>query len=422
MGPSRSFSCRIVILKRYRNAAAVLPVSLVDILDLGIQPLANALVKNNHIPVKKFPLSSAFCPSCCLFQLKETVKKEILFDRYFWVTGTSLAAKQYARIFFERTVKLCQLDPKDFVLEIASNDGTILKQFVQANYQGLGVEPAQNIARIAEEAGVKTLCAYWNRSTAKNIVGQYGHAKVVIARNVIPHVSELHEAIEGMHDALDDEGVGIIEFHDGGIILRELHYDSIYHEHLCYFTVKSMTSLLNRYHLYPFHIDPSPISGGSHVIYFSRKQRPQDDTYRKAMHAEGSSRTNDLASWKNFAQKAFEHKQHTLQLVSSFKDQRIVGFGASARSSTYLNFCGLTSAQINGIIDNNPLKQGFYTAGSNIPIISKEQGLALKPDVIFVLAWNLKDEIINECRKAGFRGKFLIPFPQVPRIIDSGDT
>ncbi len=392
---------------------------LVDILDLGTQPLANALVKDINASIKKFPLTTAFCPACCLFQLKETVKKEILFDRYFWVTGTSLAAQQYARTFFERTVKLCGLKPNGFVLEIASNDGTVLKQFLQGKCQVLGVEPAKNIARIAEEAGIKTLCAYWNKSTAQSIVSQYGRPKVCIARNVIPHVSELHEAIEGMHDVLDEEGVGIIEFHDGGIILRELHYDSIYHEHLCYFTVKSMTKLLNRYHLYPFHMDQSPISGGSSVIYFLKKQRPPDDTYLNAMRKEGSSRTNDLASWKNFAQKVFEHKQRTLELISSFKNKRIIGFGASARSSTYLNFCQLTSAEISGIIDNNPLKQGFYTAGSDIPIISKEKGLASNPDLLFILAWNLKDEIINECQATGFKGQYLVPFPESPYLMPS---
>ena len=358
---------------------------LVDILDLGIQPLANALVKDSNAPVKKFPLTTAFCPACSLFQLKETIKKEILFDNYFWVTGTSLAAKQYARTFLRANSKVCGLVSNDFILEIASNDGTVLKQFLQNNYQVLGVEPAQNIAHIAEEAGVKTLCAYWNRSTAKNVISQYGHPKVCIARNVIPHVSELHEAIQGFHDVLDEDGIGIIEFHDGGIILRELHYDSIYHEHLCYFTIKSMTKLLNKYHLYPFYIDHSPISGGSHVIYFSKKQRPVDKSYTSALHIEEESGSNALTSWKEFAAKSFQHKEATLKLIKSLEAKKIVGFGASARSSTYLNFCGLTHQEIVAIIDNNALKQGRFTAGSSIPIVSREQGLALKPDVIFVV-------------------------------------
>lgn len=390
---------------------------LVDVLDLGIQPLANALVKMPQTTLKQFPLTTVFCPACSLFQLKETVKKEILFDKYFWVTGTSLAAKQYARTFLERTVKLSGIKPNDFVLEIASNDGTFLKQFAQNNYRVLGIDPAENIAQMAEQAGVSTLCAYWNRSTAYNVVNQYGRAQVCIARNVIPHVSELHEVIGGMHDVLNEEGIGIIEFHDGGIILRELHYDSIYHEHLCYFTVKSMTNLLHRHHLYPFHIDSSPISGGSHVIYFSKRERPQDDTYLSALHKENVACTNDLASWKVFAEKARLHKEQTLQLVSLFKNKKIVGFGASARSSTFLNYCRLTSAEICGIIDNNPLKQGLYTGGSNIPIISKEAGLALLPDLLFVLAWNLKDELINECKAAKFKGQYLVPFPHHPYLI-----
>ena len=131
---------------------------------------------------------------------------------------------------------------------------------------------------------------------------------------------------------------------------------------------------------------------------------------------------NDLTSWKKFAQQTFEHRKRTLQLIGSFQRQNIIGFGASARSSTYLNFCQLTSVQIKGIIDNNLLKQGLYTAGSNIPIISKKNGLALNPDLLFILAWNLKDEIIDECHAAGFKGQYLVPFPENPYLMPSLKT
>jgi len=389
---------------------------LVDILDLGDQPLANALVKDSNFQVSKYPLRTAFCSNCSLFQLKETIRKEILFDRYVWVTGTSMAAKEYSCVFFTRVLDRVKIGSKDLIVEIASNDGTFLKPFVSAGFSVLGVEPAKNIAQMAEKAGVRTLCAYWNRETAKTIVKSHGHTKVIIARNVIPHVSDLPEVMAGIYDALDENGMGIIEFHDGGIILKDLHYDSIYHEHLCYFTVKSMTKLLGRYGFYAFHIDPSPISGGSQVIYFLKKARTPDETYLHAAAVEDDSGCNDLTAWKEFAQRCFQHKAQTLELISEFKDKTIVGFGASARSSTYLNFCGLNVNQIKAIIDNNPLKQGFYAAGSNIPIISKEKGMALKPDLIFILAWNFKDEIMRECRNMGFQGQYLLPFPKTPRL------
>jgi len=389
---------------------------LTDILDLGDQPLANTLVKDPDDRAGKYPLRTAFCPDCSLFQLKETVRKEILFDRYVWVTGTSAAAKEYSRIFFTRVIDRVKIVPDDLVVEIASNDGTILRPFVSAGFSALGVEPAKNIAQMAEAAGVRTLCAYWNKETAERIVKSRGHARVIIARNVIPHVSDLQEVMAGIHDALDEDGTGIIEFHDGRIILEDLHYDSIYHEHLCYFTVKSMTGLLGHYGFYAFHIDPSPISGGSQVIYFSKKARAPDETCLHAAAAEDVSGCNDLKAWEEFAERCFRHKDETLELISGFKDKTIVGFGSSARSSTYLNFCGLNVSRIDVIIDNNPLKQGLYAAGSNIPIVSREKGMALKPELIFILAWNFKDEIMRECRDMGFRGQYLLPFPKAPRL------
>ncbi len=391
--------------------------SLVDILDLGHQPLANALVRTRSDQIGTFPLATAFCPQCSLFQLKDTIKKEILFDQYFWVTGTSQAAQEYSKIFFQRVVTHCKLEPESFIVEIASNDGTILKQFLEGGHQVLGIEPAKNIAQIATEAGVPTLCTYWDTDTARYVLNEYGNPNVVIARNVIPHVSELHEVIAGMALVIGDSGIGVIEFHDGSVILRELHYDSIYHEHLCYFTIRSMTQILNRYGLHPFRVDSSPISGGSHVIYFAKHSHKVEESYFRSLLVEDELGANTSVAWEQFARKAFEHKNSTLGWIRSFEGKKIVGFGASARSSTYLNFCGLTSIEIQAMIDNNPLKQGWWTPGSAIPIVSRNQGLELKPDVIFVLAWNLKDEIMNECRAAGFRGAFLIPFPGEPYLV-----
>ncbi|MBF0619427.1 MAG: methyltransferase domain-containing protein, partial [Candidatus Omnitrophica bacterium] len=243
--------------------------SLVDILHLGDQPLANALVRPGTDKVKRFPLSTAFCPECSLFQLKETVRKEVLFDHYVWVTGTSKGAREYAALFSRRVAERAGLKADELVFEIASNDGTVLKQFMALGMQVLGIEPAKNIAEIATADGVRTDCAYWDTASADRTVRQYGRPKVVIARNVIPHVSELHAVIKGIAHALPLDGTGVIEFHSGQIIADELHYDSIYHEHLCYFTAHSLGRLLKRYGLHPYAVDVSPISGGSIVLYFS---------------------------------------------------------------------------------------------------------------------------------------------------------
>ena len=212
-------------------------------------------------------MSISFCEQSSLLQLNQTVEKEKLFNQYLWVTGTSKTTRYYANTFADILISDINLKHEDFIIEIASNDGTFLKPFLSKGYENvLGVDPAKNIADIAYKNGVNTLSEFWSSSLAEQIVDNSGSAKVVFARNVIPHVSELLDVIKGIEIVLKEDGVCIIEFHDAGIILKELHYDSIYHEHLCYFSIQSMTYLLNRFALHPFHIEKSPISGGSRVI------------------------------------------------------------------------------------------------------------------------------------------------------------
>jgi len=392
--------------------------NLIKILDLGLQPLANSLKINADDLEEKFPLSISFCPESALVQLNETITKNVLFDQYVWVTGTSTVAKEYSKVFFQRVVMRAGLKQKDFVIEIASNDGTFLMPFISNGYTNIiGVDPAANIAEMANKIGINTLNEFWDMNISKKLVSEHGNAKVIFARNVIPHVEELLEVIAGIENALREDGVGIIEFHNVGGILEDTQYDSIYHEHLCYFSIKSMTYLLNRFRLFPFHIDISPISGGSYVIYFSKTKRESSKELKNLIQTEITNQVNDLDSWIQFAERTKKHKDKTLAILSSLKNKTIIGFGSSARSQTYLNYCGVTSKDIMAIIDNNPLKQGLFAPGSSIPILSFEQGMKKNPDLIFILAWNFKDEIIKECRNNGYEGEFLVPFPEEPYFI-----
>ena len=209
---------------------------LINILHLGDQPLANSLKKNQKGNEKKFPLSISFCTKSSLLQLNETIDKEILFNHYVWVTGTSQTAKNYSNTFAEWLIVAADPDKDDLIIEIASNDGTFLKPLALKGFRNvLGVDPAKNIAEIANQNGINTLPEFWSSSLANQILDENSAAKVVFARNVISHVSELLDVIKGIEIVLKEDGVGIIEFHDAGKILKELHYDSIYHEHLCFF-------------------------------------------------------------------------------------------------------------------------------------------------------------------------------------------
>ncbi len=240
--------------------------------DLGDQPLANALRKDKNGSEKTYPLILGRCPSCTLIQISFTVSPDELFSSYVWLTGTSDVAVQYSEMFRDRvmgrynTSKHCP-----FVLEIACNDGTFLKPFQQYECRVLGVDPAVNICRIAEKKGLPVHCGFFNESLANEIKAKQGTADIVIARNVLPHVADLSGVLTGVEMLINDNGLFVVEIHDGLGIFNDLQYDSVYHEHLCYYTLTSFKAIVEKQGLYVVDIEESPISGGSMVIYLKKK-------------------------------------------------------------------------------------------------------------------------------------------------------
>ncbi len=392
---------------------------LKKVLDLGLQPLANSLKEKQFEDEEKYPLTLSYCEESSLLQLNETIKKEILFDKYVWVSSTSATAKNYAKTFYENVHKNVKLDKiNDLVVEIASNDGTFLKPFISNGHKKvIGVDPAKNICDIANKNNIKTINSYWNKEFSETLQKEYGNAKLIIARNVIPHVSELSSVISGVEKMLSDDGVGIFEIHDANVIFNELHYDSVYHEHLCFFTLKSISYLLNKFNLYLFDVKKSPISGGSFVIYFSKTKKTISRDLELSIINEENSKINNLNSWKKFASKVEEHKRNMRKILLNFSDKKIVGFGSSARSQTFLNYCNFNENNIHMIIDNNSMKQNLYSPGTNIKIVDFNTGINSTPDIIFILAWNFKDEIIKLCKEVGYKGNYIIPFPNKPQIL-----
>ncbi|MDB0021080.1 class I SAM-dependent methyltransferase [Candidatus Pseudothioglobus singularis] len=393
-----------------------------EVMNLGDQPPANSLYKKERDIPPSVPLRLMFCEDCFTVQLGEDVDPEYLFANYLWITGTSNTANQYSHDFVKMALSYSSKHNKDlFVVEVASNDGTFLKQFQNVGCRVLGIDPATNIALIASKKGIPTEANFFSNELAKTLVNSHGYADFVYARNVIPHVKEIHSVLSGIETLLTDEGVGIIEFHNAGLLLEELHYDYIYHEHLFYYTLTSIDLLLKRHGLYLFDVSLSPISGGSWVVYFSREQRKKSDILIKAQSSENETKYNMKSSWINFSKEAKRHSNDLSALVKKEVSThgKIVAYGASARSSTLLNYCGLNSDHISVIIDKNPLKHGLFTAGSNIPIVSYEQGLSYIKEsaIILLLAWNFKNEIIDDLKSSGYKGSFIIPLPGKPQII-----
>lgn len=403
------------IYETINNCRVCNSIDIEEVLDLGNQPPANSLHKDNSDKPPLVPLRLLFCKDCCAVQLGETVDPEYLFNEYVWVTGTSSTAELYSRDFTKNALEVSGLKEPS-VIEIASNDGTFLKCFQESGCEVLGIDPAKNIAEEASSRGIPTLSEFFSSELASDLVKNKGKADIVFARNVIPHVKAIHSIIEGINILMDDESTGIIEFHEAGLILKELHYDSIYHEHLFYFSLKTISFLLEKYDLFVFDVMPSPISGGSWVIYFSKTKRTKSKELNQAELSEEELGINDLETWLQFSRNV---KDHAIKIKSLLPERRIMAYGASARSSTLLNYCGIGASNLVAIIDKNPFKHNLLSPGVEIPIISYEEGLEIlkKEKDIFLLAWNFEEEIIKDLRKDGFTGNFIVPLPNDPRKV-----
>jgi len=388
------------------------------ILDLSKQPPANSLRASFDQFLESIPLAIFRCQNCTTVQLTETVVPEHLFRDYVWVTGTSQTARDYSQTFFEYVAQRCGHDPL-FVVEVASNDGTFLQRFREHGHRVLGIDPAQNLARAAEAAGIPTLPEFFGLEIARRVTQAHGHADAVIARNVLPHVPDPNDVVAGIVQCLKNDGVGAIEFHWIDKILSELHYDSIYHEHFFYHSLHSIEQLLVRHSLTLFDVTESPISGGSLVAYFSKTPRKATAALTEKFAWEENRGLASLATWREFATRSQEHRLQLKALVETeIKDgKKLIGYGASARSSTLLNFCGIDHRHLVCIADQSPLKHDRYTPGTDVLIVSPERALAEHPDTILLLAWNFKDEILQRLADIGFHGNVIVPLPGSPQLL-----
>ncbi|MDO8659061.1 MAG: class I SAM-dependent methyltransferase [Candidatus Parcubacteria bacterium] len=389
-----------------------------EFLDLGHQPYANALLKSPNDKDKFYPLSLSYCENCSLVQLNHTPDPKELFSNYIWVTSTSSVAKKHAKVFCNDIVERIENKKKDYILEIASNDGTFLLPFIKKGYKVLGVDPAQNIVDMAIKNGIPTKCEFFGVTAAKKIKKDFGTSSIIIARNVLPHVANAHDLIKGISICLADNGLFVLELHYAKKIFQELHYDSVYHEHLCYFTIKSLEKLLTMEGLFIQDLKISPINAGNLVIYIKKGKVNESATVKAYRKAEKEIKLNTFKSWVNFANRTKNHREQLLKILNKYKGALIVGYGASARSSTLLNYCDIGIKYISTIADQNPLKQGLYTAGTHIQIKSPDEVMKKNPDFVVILAWNFKTEIMKILKdRYKYKGKFILPLPNNPKVI-----
>jgi hypothetical protein len=337
-----------------------------------------------------------------------------------WVTGTSSTARRQAVKFCDDVLARFPAGKKPrLVVEVASNDGTFLRPFLDRDVAVLGVDPARNVADQANKDGIPTRCDFFTEQSAKAVLAEKGPADVVIVRNVLPHVAALHSVVQGVAELIGSTGFAAIEVHYGRKILEGLQYDSIYHEHLCYFTVETVGRLLSLHGLEIVDLDEGPINAGALIVYARQKGAEKFATVKRFLDGEASASTNTLQSWRGFAERAFRHRDALNALLDAelAAGRKTVGYGASARSSTMLNFCGIDRKKLECIADAAPLKQNCFTAGTRIPIRAPEEVFAANPDTVLLLAWNFRDEIMGILRERfKFRGKVILPLPNKPTV------
>ena len=388
--------------------------------DLGREPFANSLLKSKDEREESYPLALTFCDDCHLVQLTYTADPEVLFSHYVWVTGTSSTARRQAVKFCDDVMARIPVGKQPrLVVEVASNDGTFLRPFIDRNIPVLGVDPAKNVAEQANKDGIPTRCDFFNEQSAKAVLDEKGPADVVIVRNVLPHVAALHSVVKGIGILIGGTGFAAIEVHYGRKILEGLQYDSIYHEHLCYFTVETVGRLLAIHGLEIVDLDEGPINAGALIVYARQKGAEKKPAVKRFLDGEAAANTNTLASWRGFADRAFKHRDELNAILDGelAAGRKVVGYGASARSSTMLNFCGIDSRNLVCIADAAPPKQNCFTAGTRIPIRAPEQVFADKPDTVLLLAWNFRPEITGILRdRFHFRGKVIHPLPNKPAV------
>ncbi|MEK6876439.1 MAG: class I SAM-dependent methyltransferase [Nanoarchaeota archaeon] len=391
---------------------------LINYFDLGKTPLANSLVelKDKGKKEKKFPLEVLYCKNCSLSQLSIVVDPKILFLRYVYRSSMSKTFQAHCAEMADSVISLLGPSKKELVVDIASNDGCLLEQFKKRGFRVMGVEPAENIAKIANSKGIETLCKFWDDGVAETILKKYGKAKVITATNVFAHVDDLSSFLKAVSILLDENGLFIIEVPYLYNLLAKNEFDTIYHEHLSYFLVKPLKVLLDRNKLKIFRVEKYSIHGGSLRVFASKGNLKGDGSLRRLLEFEDKKGLYSTKSYRDFEAGAKEIKKNLLKLLAelAYKNKKIAAFGASAKGNTLLNYCGIDSKLIRAVIDDTPEKQNHIYPGTGIKIVDRSYLDKEKPDYVLLLAWNFADEIIKKLESA-HRGKFryIIPIPAV---------
>lgn len=389
---------------------------LQDFLTLGSQPLANGFIRpeDRFKKEKVYPLTLCLCPECGLVQLRDTVPGKLMFKNYLYIPSSSKTRVDHFYELAETLTSRLHLRPKDLTIDIGSNDGSLLQCFMQLGVEVLGIDPSENLAKVAELKGIPTINAFFSRKIASKISKKYGKAKIITATNVFAHVNDLHEFVAGVEILLAPGGLFVIEFPYLLDFLKECEFDTVYHEHLSYFAVRPLMRLFGSTNLHIASIQHMDLDGGSLRVFVQKKQkkRKNNPDIQVLIDNELSEKLDTIEPYKKFAKTVVERKIKFRQLLEKLKKRKkkIIGYGAPAKGNTFLNYCHITNKDISYIVDSTPYKQGMFLPGSHIPIYQENKILSDPPDYIIILAWNFTDEIIQKNASLITRGiHFILP-------------
>jgi hypothetical protein len=385
-------------------------------LDLGDQPHCNRLVPRELLGEKEpnFPLRVGFCEDCTLVQIDHTIPKESMFSNYPYVSGTTKTLTQHFQATADRLCERYKPGAGSYVVDIGSNDGSWLSCYARHHLAALGVEPAANVAALARERGIETINDFFSESVANTILAERGPAALVTAAGVFFHLEELHSVTRGVASLLGEQGVFVVQAIYLGGMIENTAFDQIYHEHLCYYTLRTLERLFDLHGLEVIDVSVVPIHGGSLEVHAAKKgTRPvaaSVDSLRRDERAKGYG---ELATFEKFAARVWKLRDELLSVLKDYRarGKSVYAYGAPAKGATLLNSFHIDSQLVQAAAEKNPIKIGYYIPGCRIPIIDEGEQ---RPDAYLMLAWNFLSEFLQKDR--GYLedgGQFIVPIPHI---------
>lgn len=383
-----------------------------SLIDMGLMPIANELLDLKTSKSKLYPLQVLLCEDCKLFQLSVRIDPQHIFTDYFYHSSYSSSWLSHARTFAEDVKRNINFNENNFIMEIASNDGYLLKNFNNHKYKILGIEPAKNVAEIAKKNGIPTETIFFNESNVEYLIKKHGKPKLIIANNVLAHVPDLKGFLKALDIIASKETLISIEFPSVANLITNFQFDTIYHEHFTYLGLVTIENLIDKLNLKVFKVERLLTHGGSIRLWITKKSNhlPIHESVHLERKYELNSQIFDKSILELFSKEALNRVDKFNNFIKSLKPKnlKIYAYGAAAKGISFLNFCGDQARSIQGVFDKNEMKQGCYIPGLNIEILDPKKIKKIRPDYIIILPWNIKEEIQKELSFiSDWGGKFI---------------